>query len=94
MIDWKATANVFVNERECRAGHCDRRADFGDQALDELGLACTEGPDKGDHVAGAQAVGKIATRGFRLRWTIGNVSSHGAIFDFRFSIFEPDARSA
>src|SRR6266436_4297928 len=88
MIDGQSPALVLVHDRERRAGYCSTASKSGNETFGERCLAAAQFAFESQHGTGIHILRKLPPDGFRLSGAVGNECSHGAIFDFRFSIFE------
>src|SRR5439155_13391404 len=88
MINRESPALVLVHYRERGAGYRGATSKSGDETFREQGLPAAQFAFESQHGAGIYILRKLPPDGFRLRGAIGNECSHGAIFDFRFSILE------
>ncbi len=88
MINGQSPALVLVHYRERGAGYRGAASKSGNETFGEQCLAAAQFAFESQHGAGIHILRKLPPDGFRLSGAVGNECSHGAIFDFRFSILE------
>ena len=78
MINWQASAGVFVNQRKSRTGRRRSRAYTGSETFDELRFAAAKIAGERKHIARFEVFREPTAKGYRFVRAIGNARSHRA----------------